>query len=999
MTSALLGAIYLLFFLSGAAALIYQVVWVRSLTLIFGGSHLAVTAVLTIFMAGLALGGYVAGRRVDRVGRPLLLYGFLELGIAASALMFAGLMRLYPAIYVLLAHGRDDATVYLTVVRMLFSVVALIVPTTLMGATLPVLSRVVSRQPESLGSRLSFLYGLNTLGAVAGATLAGFVFLRVYSVSITVDIAIATNVLVGVISLMLQSRVGTVMEGPDRPAGSIESRAPARPFEGEAPVRLVLWGIGLSGFCALGYEVLWTRVLTIAVGASVYGFTTIVAAFLTGIAVGSKAYGALVNVPRLTNRGPRRVIGWFGATQVLIGITALLVTIYLRDIPANAVRLQNLLTGSDNLSFQARIWGGFVLAFLYMVVPAVLMGAAFPMAGDAVAAHRKLVGRAVGDVLASNTVGAILGAAVSGLVLTRLAGIERSLQILTVLNIGFGGLVLASLRRPRWLAPGVGIATAAAIAFLAIDHDAARLWDRKYFAIFRSNQPEAFRTPEMVREAVDNTDVLFYSEGVESIVSVIRVRGGEKAFITNGRIEASSDLQAQQVQYTLGHLPMLLNADPKAVLVIGMGSGMTAGATAVHPGVERVTLVEIEPRVLGVARAFNEYNHGILDSPKLNLVFNDGRNFLMTTDRRFDVITADPVHPWFRGAGSLYASEYFRLAAEHLRPGGVIAQWLPIYELTPEDLASVVRTVQQHFRHTMMWLTHYDSVIVGSNSPFVIDEQELERRISEPAVAADLKRVTMGSSAAFLSYFVMGTDGMRRFAQNGALNTDDRPYLEFSAPFSIATSAVMAANVGAIAAHRESLLPYLKPAADAAGRSAQQQACDLQVAAGRTGDRALALFLSGDTEDPRFLRSLHRLNLEYPSYAPGTFLGAEYLRKRALEPRLLQQSSFTLLNEDGKTAPYDVSAVLVPVSRTRAAVMFVDNRARVVYGQFYLDDYAREGLADRFASDVMGALRAAYDSEIRAARDRRQAAPPAQATLDRFRSVIGSKVQRVQPRS
>jgi spermidine synthase len=993
-TVALRFVVYLLFFLSGAAALVYQVVWVRALTLVFGGSHLAVTAVLTVFMGGLAIGGFVVGKRADRVARPLRLYGLLEFGIAGSALLFAGLMRLYPALYAAMAQGRDNAGVYLTALRLLFASVALILPTILMGGTLPVLSRFVSRQPETLRSRLSLLYGFNTLGAVFGAVLGGFVLLRLYTVSTTLYIAIATNVLIGLVSLLLQSRFSGVDVEDEAVAPAIEPL----PAADAPPVRLILWGIALSGFCALGYEVLWTRVLTLGVGASVYGFTIILAAFLTGLALGSKIYGVALRVLRPA-MAPRQTFAWFGLTQLLIGATALLVTIYLRDVAANAVRLQHFFVGSAQLPFQARVWSGFALAFIYMIVPALFMGAAFPIAGEAVARHRRLVGRAVGDVLAANTAGAILGAAVSGLLLIRLFGIERSLQILTLVNIGTGMVILASLRKSRWLPAAAAMVTTAFIAFLAVSPDAARLWDRKYFAIYRSNQPQAFATPEMVREAVENTDVLFYSEGAESIVSVIQVKGGEKAFITNGRVEASSHLQAQQVQYTLGHLPMLLNRNPKEVLVVGLGSGMTTGATTVHPGVERVTLVEIEPRVLGVARAFGDYNHHVLDSPKLTTVFNDGRNFLMTTRLTFDVITADPIHPWFRGAGSLYSSEYFRLAAAHLKPGGVIAQWLPLYELQPRDVASVVKTFQQHFPHTMLWLTHYDAVIVGSNSPFVIDEDELERRIAEPAIADDLKRVLMGSSADLLTYFAMGTAGMQRFAASGTLNTDDRPYLEYSAPFSIADTAVMGANVSAISAQRETMLPYLKAATDDTSRREQLRRCERQLAAGGLGDSALSMFLGGNAGSPRFLQQLHRLALEYPAYAPGAFLGSEYARGIALEPRLLQQSSFALLNADGKVSQHDVSAVLVPVSPTRAAVMFVDNGSHFIYGQLYLDGYASDGVADRFANDVLRAVGAAYDGELRAARSRRQAAPPALPTLTRFKTVIGSKVQGVQPQS
>ncbi len=986
--------IYLLFFLSGAAALVYQVVWVRSLTLVFGGSHLAVTVVLSIFMAGLAIGSHVVGRFVDRVEKPLRLYGLLELGIAPSALLFAGLMKLYPQVYATLAQGRDDATLYLTTVRIVFSVTALILPTMLMGGTLPVISRFVSGQPENLRRHLSFLYAFNTLGAVLGALLAGFVFLRLYSVSTALYIAVATNIVIGLVAIALQNKV----VGASPKEGAVV--APTEEGQDLLAPRWILWGIGLSGFCALGYEVLWTRILTVAVGASVYGFTIILVAFLTGIALGSEAYGLLVRAFGTKIPGTRRLVAWFGMTQVAIGIAALVVTVGLRDIPGNAIRLQSYFLGTGVESFQVRVWANFSLAFLYMVVPALFMGAAFPIAGEALARYRKGTGRAVGDVLAANTLGAILGAAASGLLMIRVFGIERSLQILTLLNIGLGLFVLATLRKQRWLPTAVAAATVAIIAVLALNPDAARLWDERYFAIFRSNQPEAFSSPEKVREAVENTDVLYYAEGAEAIVSVIKVKGGEQAFLTNGRVEASTHLQAQQVQFTLGHLPMLLNRDPKDVLVVGMGSGMTAGATAVHPSVEQVTLVEIEPQVLGVARTFEQYNHRVLDNPKVRVVLNDGRNFLMTTNRMFDVITADPIHPWFKGAGSLYASEYFELAAQHLRPGGVVAQWLPIYELTPLDLASVVKTFQRHFPHTMLWLTHYDSVMVGSNAPFVIDEAELERRIGEPAIAGDLNRVSMGTATDLLSYFVMGTEGMRSFGQNGVLNTDDHPYLEFSAPFSIATPSVMTKNVQAIGAQRESLLPYLKPAVDpGAAREEQQERWSGQLTAGGMSDRALALFLGRSPTDPEFMRALRRLTLEYPAYAPGRALWNEYEAALVLEPRLFEQASFSLMDAGGAPMVVEISAVLVPVSKTRASIMFVDNSSRTVYGQTYADDYDQDGRAQRFASDVMAAMRAAYERDATTARARQKSLPAAIETLRSIKAVVDSKVRDVQPGS
>jgi spermidine synthase len=743
----------------------------------------------------------------------------------------------------------------------------------------------------------------------------------------------------------------------------------------------------------LGYEVLWTRILTIAIGASVYSFSIMLVAFLAGIALGSEVYGLSLKIFRVKDSGVTRAISWFGIVQVIIGITAFLVTVNIRDIPVSSIRVQSYFLSTGLSSFEARTWSNFVLAFVYMVVPAFFMGVAFPLAGEACARFRKAIGRGVGEVLAYNTVGALLGAGVSGYLMIYLFGIERSLQMLTMINMSLGLFVLASLQRNRWLNAGVASLTLATVGFLALDQTTLRFWDMSFFAIFRSNQPEAFRTPEMVREAVENTDVLYYAEGIESIISVIKVKGGDQSFLTNGRIEASSHLQGQQHLFTLGHLPMLLNRNPKKVLVVGLGGGMTLGAISIHPSLEQVTLAEIEPKVIGVARAFEEYNHHVLNNPKLKIVFNDGRNFLLTTKEKFDVITADPIHPWFRGAGYLYTTQYFKLAADHLQPGGVICQWLPIYELSPQDLRSVVKTFQGHFKYTLMWLTHSDAELVGSNSPILIDETELERRIAEPLIAGDLKKVLMGSAADFLSYFVMGTEGMKRFGRDGMLNTDEYLYLEFSAPFSIAHPSAMEVDINAINAYRESIQPYLVPVKGEKALEEQRKRWDLTLNAGNIAGRALALFLGGKAEGPEFTRLLEELDRKYPWYAPGQFLKGEYQTALAMAPRLLQQFAFRLANEYGGSVVIELSAVLVPLNKSRASIMFVDNRARVVYGQVFVNEYDRGDFVSRFVGDVMTAMRAAYQKETEIASGQRRGLPAARETLRKIKEIIDTKVQ------
>jgi spermidine synthase len=979
--------LYLLFFLSGGAALVYEVTWVRSLSLVFGGSHLAVTTVLAVYMGGLALGSALFGKRADASRRPLRLYGALEIGIAAFALVFLGLSRAYPALYVPLARLAEENRLWLSAVRVAFAVVALLAPTTLMGGTLPLLSRLVAGRSRSLGRHLSFLYGFNTLGAVAGSLAAGFVLLRALGVTASLLAAAAVNLAVGLAAVLLPERAFEA-------AGPGEEPGAAAPVPAEAPeevparsYRLVLWGIGVSGFCALGYEVLWTRLLSMVVGTSVYGFTIMLVAFLAGIALGSHAYGLLER--RRPGGGTRRAVVAFGLVEVAIGIAALAVTLLMSDLPTHATRLQGLLAGGAS-EFGARQGASFAVAFAYMLVPAFFMGVAFPLAGSVHAASRQRVGAAVGDVLAWNTVGAILGSAVSGFALIYAFGIERSLQMLSVVNVGVGLAVAASVLRPRVLPGAVAAAAVALLVALAALPHWGRAWDMKYFAIFRNNQRGAFDIQEKIQDALENTEVLYYLEGANETISVIRPRGARQAFIVNGRPEATTSPMDVQCQRTLGHLPMLLHPDPRKVFVLGTGTGMTLGATSIHPEVERIVLAEIEPGVLGAARTFAPWNHGVLDDSRLHVVFNDGRNYLATTRETFDVITADPIHPWSGGAAYLYTREYFDGVARHLRPGGIACQWLPIYELTPGDVRSVVRTFAGSFRHVMIWLTHYDAELVGSDAPLVLDEARLARRLAQPTVARDLEVVQMGTAEDFLSYFVAGTEGARAFARGGVVNTDDNLFLEFSAPESMGVGRLMGDNVAALAVARESLLPYLAPAPAAQERESQAARWERSLAAGRLYDRAHALFLWGQRSSPEFLSLAGGLERGFPGYAPYRFLRQEIRREAAATPRLAEQAAFPVLSDGGAERLLRVSAVTMHVGETRAAVVLVDNDRRDIYGQRYLDAGRGEldAAASRFAGEAIAALRATYQDEAAEARRRGQALPAEARTVARLKERV-----------
>jgi spermidine synthase len=453
-------------------------------------------------------------------------------------------------------------------------------------------------------------------------------------------------------------------------------------------------------------------------------------------------------------------------------------------------------------------------------------------------------------------------------------GIERSLQMLIIVNAGTGLLVAVSLLGRALAGRLVLLATVTALAWLSTFPGTWKLWDSAWLAVYKTNEIEPYYTRDVLRTMMRNTEVLYYGEGSEAVVSAVR-SGNYQGFITNGRTESSNTPVDLQCVYTLGHLPMLLAKNPKNVFVLGTGAGVTLGATTVHPTVEKVTLVEIEPKVLGVARTFSRYNHKALDNPKVKVVFNDGRNFLMTSREKFDVITADPVHPWFSGAGYLYTREYFRLAAEHLNPGGIICQWLPIYELTGDNLRSVVRTFREEFRYTMIWMTQYDMELVGSHTPIVLDEAALARRMAVPEVAGDLTSVKMGSVEDFLSYFLMGDGGTGRYSQGAVVNTDDNVYLEFSAPLSVGRTSLVADNIDDAARLRESIIPYLLPAAPGNDRSRQLARWRENERAAAVADRLHAIYYRNDREY-EYVTLMKQLETSYPRYAPYQIMYDDY---------------------------------------------------------------------------------------------------------------------------
>jgi spermidine synthase len=754
------AVILLCFFLSGATGLVYQVLWLRMLGLVFGHTVHAITTVLTAFMVGLTLGSFLFARRVGRLGHPIRTYGWLELGIGVSCALVPAMLSV-AHMYVGLPGPLGASAQTLGFVRFLMVFALLAIPTTLMGATLPVLSQALASHETGVGRVVGVLYAVNTFGAVVGVLLAGYLLLPALGNRTTVAIAATANVAVGILAMIY---------GWSYHRDAATDRGAAITSDARRTDRrawLTVAALAVSGAVSMVYEVAWTRALSLVIGSSTYAFSAMLVAFLVGIAGGSALYSWL--------RGHRRASAAdFATIQLGIGAAVALTLLAFERMP--------------ELFLEAFRWSHSpgVVQLVQLVVSAgvlllstLLIGATFPCAVAASASGAREIGRDVGHVYAMNTLGAIGGTVIAGFVLIPLVGVHASIKAGALVNL-FLALALFAVRGSgtvrRSLGMGLAIAVAAGIVVLPP-------WDQRVMssgpAIYAKSYVEAARRSRMT-DVLRRSQLVFYRDGTSATVSVHRT--GPHTFLrVNGKTDAGTD-QDMPTQLMCGHLPLLLHRDPRSVLIIGLGSGITVGAAARHP-VERIQVVEIEPAVVEASRFFVAEHGDVLKDPRVKTLIGDGRNFLQMTGERYDVIVSEPSNPWIGGLASLFSVEFFRLARQGLRPDGIMLQWVQGYSLLPEDFQMVVRTFRTAFPATTIWnTTGGDFLLVGSAGPQPLDLVRLKDRFQARRLDRDTARIGLRSWPGLLGYFVLDERDTARLSAGSALNTDDRLPLEFSAP-------------------------------------------------------------------------------------------------------------------------------------------------------------------------------------------------------------------------
>jgi len=763
------------FLFSGAASLIDQVVWLRYLGLVFGNTTWAAATLLAVFLGGLGLGALLFGRQAERFRRPLAAYAVLEVAIGLFALASPAVLSWLDAPYIALYRAFGSMPTLFAIGRALLAALFLLPPTILMGGTLPLVLRATARDREEVGAQSALFYGLNTAGAVLGVAFAGFLSIRLYGLYATLVIAALLNFVAAALALT-QRGAAPAARAPETPPPPADAAPPRR------ALLALLFAIGAA---SLGYEVLWTRILLFHLGSSVYAYSIMLLLVLFGIALGSLAvtrWADRVRSPLVALAGVELAIALWTPVQILL-----------------FQQLDLLLLATAELLPPAtfgRYAAGQMLAVLPLLgPPTLLMGMAFPFAVRAYNRSVARVGEDVGSVYGANTLGAVSGSLATGFLLIPWIGTQNSLLVVGAGN-ALVATVLATRGRARRLAFAAGAVAAALPACLLLFPA-----DRVLLSagIFQGDAPG---------------DLEYFHEDAQATVTIRkRTKDAQtyRALAVNGVDVAGSSPELDAVQRMQGHLPMLLGGAAPAVVHIGFGSGGTAWAVSRSP-VESILVVEISPEVIRASDTyFGTINHGVLADPRVRVEINDGRNFLLASAESFDAVLSDSIHPAYAGNGSLYSLEYFRLLRARMRPGGVASMWLPMYYLTPDNFAGILRAFSEVFPHVAVWYVpttlNAFTIVTGKLDGPVWDANRLREALAVPAVASDLASLGVRDPSDLLPLLLATDRELGDWLRTARANTDDRPRVEYESARLLDRNRSWLLNFGELLALRPSEPP------------------------------------------------------------------------------------------------------------------------------------------------------------------------------------------------
>jgi spermidine synthase len=767
------------FFLSGASGLVFEAVWTRELTLVFGSTALAMSTVLSVFMGGLALGSWLAGRWADRIVDRLRAYALAEAGVGVYALLVPLVLAGYPALNAAMYRLLGSSAVGLSLARFVAAALLLLVPTTLMGATLPLLSRHFANTTNdydgsSVAGLVGRLYAINTFGAVVGTFVGGFVLLPDVGVRATNYTAAATNLTLAAAVWLARRRLAGPVDD-ELASVKLERDQPAPPVFAATLVqrRVALVAFAASGAIAMVDQVLWTRALAIIIGSSVYSFTLILLAFLVGLAGGA---ALLSRLTARTTRPMEWLAGVHLATAAMIGLSYLVMD----KLPSAFL---GLLRGGA-FSVDGIIFCQFLLAALAVLPATLCMGGVLPLTVRVVARSLESVGRDVGTAYSVNTLGAIVGSFAAGFIVLPVAGLQRGLGIGAVTTVVLAAILLV-VARPS--AKRLVAAALLPVVALACIHVMPR-WSLRHFSagLFRVS---------IAKDIIESNkwalpELAYYHDGIATTVSVEKWQR-TVALKNNGKVDASNG-DDMSTQIMVGLMPFVFwkaahpdtDKKPRAA-VVGFGSGVTIGAVTQFP-MAHADVVELEPAVIEAGtRFFGQWNHHPEQDPRVRIIIGDGRNFLTQASDKYDVIVSEPSNPWITGVSNLFTVDYWKLARARLADDGVFCQWAQLYEMSSKNIKIILKSFAQVFPYTYVFSAEdlsSDVILVATNHPLKLDVHALSGSFVDETLRKELKRGGVESAEDIVSYLLLTPDEIPAFTAGSPLNTDDDAIIEFGAP-------------------------------------------------------------------------------------------------------------------------------------------------------------------------------------------------------------------------
>jgi len=749
--------IFTIFTLSGFIALVYEILWSKYLSLTFGTSIVAVSIVTATFMGGLALGSYLLGKYADISKNLLRIYAYLELGIAVFALLFPPTLKIVEYGHTIIEHLFPQHLFFASAIHFIFSTILLIPPTLLMGGTFPVMCRLFAR--KKLSGEIGILYAINTFGATLGALSAGFFIIPALGLSGTGFLSVACNLVIAVIAYSLSKHMTPVLETSEID----RSERVGRNLRG---TRLILTATALTGAFSLACEILWTRTFLLFLGNTTYAFSLILSAYLIGIAFGGTLFARKIRHDTELHR-------LFVILTALSGISIIL-TVPFYDLLPFVFQMAHELS---NGSWYTLSGISFITTISIMLLPTIFAGALFPSAVAIMSPNRSRTGEGVGIVVFFNTMGALVGSLTACFVLIPLLGLLQSFRLIGALSIVFSLVLLFHyrLRIPSWKPLG----TVFSLSLLLLLIPAS--WDQLLMNSGIYRYAHIYTDGGGLRKVLSHERIIDVIEGTDTTVAVHESLDGKQRFFTvNGKTDGSTMVD-MDTQLLVSHIPMILHPDPEKVLVIGLGTGVSLKGL-VHYGSETIDCVEISREVFRAYDYFADYSGYPLADPKINLFIEDGRNHLLTIEDRYDVIVSEPSNPWQAGNANLFTDDFYKIASDKLTDNGLFCQWVGIYDITPENLRTVVKTFLNTFPNTLAFSADTDLILLGAKSPLSFDYLGMKQKFDSPGIRKTLSEIGVTSPGDLLAKHYMSTDkALQLFAGDAELNTDDNSILEFSA--------------------------------------------------------------------------------------------------------------------------------------------------------------------------------------------------------------------------